>query len=77
MFGFGLPISTRDKSDKIGRALVIAYLILFLCFMVLPLFALMSKSMQNADGGFVGFANFITYLNEPTLFKSLKRLVQI
>lgn len=70
MSEFGSPVSTRDKSDKIGRVLVVAYLVLFLCFMVLPLFALMSKSMQNADGAFVGFANFIAYLNEPTLFKS-------
>ena len=38
--------------------------------MIFPLFALMSKSMQNADGAFVGLANFVAYLNEPTLFKS-------
>lgn len=60
----------RDKSDQIGRILVLAYLIIFLCFMVFPLFSLMSKSMQNADGVFVGFQNFVAYSKEPTLFKS-------
>ena len=60
----------RDKSDQIGRILVLAYLIIFLCFMVFPLFALMSKSMQNADGVYVGLQNFIAYSKEPTLFKS-------
>ncbi len=60
----------RDKSDQIGRILVLAYLLIFLCFMVFPLFALMSKSMQNADGVYVGLQNFIAYSKEPTLFKS-------
>ena len=59
-----------DKSDKIGRILVFIYLTMFFCFLVLPLFALMSKSMQNADGVFVGLENFALYLKEPTLFKS-------
>ena len=67
---YAMTRATRDKSDNVGRVLVVAYLILFLCFMIFPLFALMSKSMQNADGAFVGFANFVAYLNEPTLFKS-------
>ena len=70
MSEYAMTRSTRDKSDNVGRVLVVAYLILFLCFMIFPLFALMSKSMQNADGAFVGFANFVAYLNEPTLFKS-------
>ena len=70
MSDYAIPRSTRDKSDNVGRVLVVAYLILFLCFMIFPLFALMSKSMQNADGAFVGLSNFVAYLNEPTLFKS-------
>ena len=54
MSDYALTRSARDKSDNVGRILVVAYLILFLCFMIFPLFALMSKSMQNADGAFVG-----------------------
>ena len=70
MSDYAIPRSTRDKSDNVGRVLVVAYLVLFLCFMIFPLFALLSKSMQNADGAFVGLSNFVAYLNEPTLFKS-------
>ena len=70
MSNYAIPRSARDKSDNVGRVLVVAYLVLFLCFMIFPLFALMSKSMQNADGAFVGLSNFVAYLNEPTLFKS-------
>ena len=70
MSDYAIPRSARDKSDNVGRVLVVAYLVLFLCFMIFPLFALMSKSMQNADGAFVGLSNFVAYLNEPTLFKS-------
>ena len=37
----------------------------------LPLWALLSKSFQNADGGFVGLANYIRYFSTPTLFGSI------
>ncbi|MDA9989744.1 putative 2-aminoethylphosphonate ABC transporter permease subunit [Paracoccaceae bacterium] len=59
-----------DQSDKIGKVLVYIYLLLFFCFLILPLIALMSKSMQNSDGEFIGLANFAIYLKEPALFSS-------
>ena len=37
----------------------------------LPLWALLSKSFQNSDGGFVGLANYIRYFSTPTLFGSI------
>ena len=37
----------------------------------LPLWALLSKSFQNADGGFVGLANYVRYFSTPTLFQSI------
>ena len=49
MLGLKSKPLAADKSDKIGRVLVFIYLALFFCFLVLPLFALMSKSMQNAE----------------------------
>ena len=70
MFSLKPKSLAADKSDKIGRILVFVYLAMFFCFLVLPLFALMSKSMQNAEGVFVGLENFALYLKEPTLFKS-------
>ena len=70
MFNLKPKPLVADKSDKIGRILVFVYLAMFFCFLVLPLFALMSKSMQNAEGVFVGLENFALYLKDPTLFKS-------
>ena len=70
MFGFATNKIATDKSDKIGKILVYIYLLMFICFLILPLLALMSKSMQNADGNFIGLANFVTYLKEPALFSS-------
>ena len=70
MLGLKSKPLAADKSDKIGRVLVFIYLALFFCFLVLPLFALMSKSMQNAEGVFVGLENFKVYLKDPALFKS-------
>jgi len=51
---------------------LIALLALFLLVVIaLPLWALLSKSFQNADGAFVGLANFRTYFTTPTLLVSL------
>jgi iron(III) transport system permease protein len=38
---------------------------------VLPLFQLLSKSFNDAEGRFVGLANYITYFSTPALFNSL------
>ena len=51
--------------------MLISYIILFLLFLVLPLGALISKSLQNKDGEFIGLTNYNLYLQEPALFQSL------
>ena len=38
---------------------------------VLPLYAMLSKSFENADGTFVGLANYAAYFSNPTLFQSI------
>ena len=37
----------------------------------LPLWALLSKSFQNANGEFVGLANYVRYFSTPSLFNSI------
>ncbi|RVU32885.1 putative 2-aminoethylphosphonate ABC transporter permease subunit [Neptunomonas marina] len=39
--------------------------------MVLPLYAILSKSVQNKAGDFVGLENFIAYASSPSLFDSV------
>jgi len=61
----------KDSSDRVGLFMLISYIILFLLFLVLPLGSLISKSLQNKDGEFIGLANYNLYLQEPALFQSL------
>ena len=61
----------KDSSDRVGQFMLGSYIILFLLFLVLPLGALISKSLENKDGEFIGLANYSLYLQEPALFQSL------
>ena len=61
----------KDSSDRVGQFMLISYIILFLLFLVLPLGALISKSLENKEGEFIGLANYNLYLQEPALFQSL------
>ena len=61
----------KDSSDRVGQFMLVSYIILFLLFLVLPLGSLISKSLENKDGEFIGLANYSLYLQEPALFQSL------
>ena len=61
----------KDSSDRVGQFMLLSYIILFLLFLVLPLGSLISKSLQNKDGEFIGLTNYNLYLQEPALFQSL------
>ena len=60
-----------DTDDRIGLGMVIAYAALFLFFLVAPLSMMMSKSMQDHDGIFVGIENYQRYFSTPELFSSI------
>jgi iron(III) transport system permease protein len=53
---------------RLGVLLLIAWLVLTIA---LPLWALLSKSFQNADGQFIGLANYVRYFTTPALFGSI------
>ncbi|MFT7461252.1 MAG: iron(III) transport system permease protein [Planctomycetota bacterium] len=71
LFKFADIRRDRDSSDKIGRFMLVAYILLFLVFLVLPLASLLIKSLQDKQGAFVGLSNYALYLQEPALFQSL------
>ena len=60
----------KNLSDRVGLFMVVAYILIFLLFLILPLGALIIKSVQNSDGEFIGLQNFFLYLREPALFQS-------
>ena len=60
----------KNLSDRVGLFMVVAYILIFFLFLILPLGALIIKSVQNSDGEFIGLQNFFLYLREPALFQS-------
>jgi iron(III) transport system permease protein len=56
---------------QVAGALIAALCGLLVLIIALPLWSLLSKSVQDVDGNFVGLANFVTYATTPTLVASL------
>ena len=65
---FGAGISRDEWLMRIGIVLLVVWLLLVIAF---PLWALLSKSFQNANGQFVGIANYARYFSTPTLYGSI------
>lgn len=70
------PANVKMGSVHLSERHVAAALILALCaalvlIIALPLWALLSKSLEDVNGRFVGLANFVTYATTPTLISSL------
>ena len=60
-------LSRDQKIQRLIMAAVIAVLSLSILF---PLYAMLSKSMENKAGGFIGLDNFATFLTTPALYYS-------
>src|ERR1043166_2457023 len=61
-------ISRDEWLMRIGIVLLVCWLLLIIAF---PLWALLSKSFQNANGQFIGLANYARYFSTPTLYGSI------
>lgn len=71
-----VPANVKMGSVHLSERHVAAALVLALCavlvlIIALPLWALLSKSLEDVNGRFVGLANFVTYATTPTLISSL------
>lgn len=62
------PRLSRD--DWIMRAGMVVIALFLMVSVVFPLYTMMSKSMRNKDGAFVGLDNFAEYFSTPSLFLS-------
>ncbi|MDQ6679632.1 MAG: putative 2-aminoethylphosphonate ABC transporter permease subunit [Pseudomonadota bacterium] len=58
-------------TDRIAHAVLLVIMAVLLVFLALPLFTVLVKSLESADGAFVGLANFTGYLAAPALLQSL------
>ena len=57
--------------EHIATATLTAVALLLLAFLAAPLSTLLLQAVQDAQGGFVGLANFISYAQTPALLQSL------
>jgi iron(III) transport system permease protein len=66
------PLRQRAHwSDRIAHAALLLMVLALVVFLAAPLAAILMKSLQNADGAFVGLVNFTSYLTTPALLQSL------
>ncbi|OUR80163.1 phosphonate ABC transporter permease [Alphaproteobacteria bacterium 46_93_T64] len=63
------PKLSRD--DWVMRAFILVIGLWLVVTLVMPLYVMLSKSVQNKDGFFIGLSNYIEYFSTPALFYSI------
>ena len=58
-------------TERIAHVVLAGIALVLLCFLAMPLAAILVKSVQGKDGELVWFAHFIDYARTPSLFSSL------
>jgi len=67
-----VKISPPRLSERhVAGVLILALCAVLILIIALPLWALLSKSLEDPHGRFVGLANFVSYATTPTLLSSL------
>jgi len=69
------PKSSRD--DWIMRAFMAVIGVYLVVVLAMPLYAMLSKSLKDADGLFIGVANYIEYFSTPALVYSINNSLYI
>jgi iron(III) transport system permease protein len=59
------------RDDVIMRICLVGVVVFLVVCVLLPLYTMMSKSMENHAGEFVGLANYAQYFSTPALFYSI------
>lgn len=74
------PIRIKPKisrDDLVMRLSMVVIGLFLVVGVLLPLYAMMSKSMHDRDGTFVGFANFASYFSTPALSQSIGNSITV
>ncbi|NQV47790.1 MAG: putative 2-aminoethylphosphonate ABC transporter permease subunit [Rhodospirillaceae bacterium] len=61
-----------SQDDRIMRGFILMVGVWMTVTVLLPLYAMLSKSFENHDGVFTGIANYIEYFSTPALFYSIE-----
>ena len=67
------PQLGRDDLIQFGGIAVLAVFLVVL--MLLPLYAILSKSFQDRDGNVIWFVNYVEYFSTPTLVTSVQHTI--
>ncbi|CAN7502750.1 putative 2-aminoethylphosphonate ABC transporter permease subunit [Bosea sp. LjRoot237] len=67
----------RLSERHVAGVLILALCAILVLIIALPLWALLSKSLEDVEGRFVGLANFVSYATTPTLLSSLTNSVLV
>jgi iron(III) transport system permease protein len=65
------------RDDWIMRTCMVAIGGMLAVFIILPLYTMLSKSLENDANEFIGFANFAEYFSTPALFLSAANSMQV
>ena len=66
------PRQRLNPDEWLMRGLTVAVGAWLAVALLLPVYSLLSKSVQNADGAFVGLANYLEYFATPALASSIQ-----
>ena len=62
----------KKSRDDYLTILFISITALYMCVaLAFPMYAILSKGLQDKDGVFIGFQNYITYFESPALVYSI------
>ncbi|MEC8940450.1 MAG: putative 2-aminoethylphosphonate ABC transporter permease subunit, partial [SAR324 cluster bacterium] len=66
-----------SRDDYALRTGIVVVIILLAILVVLPLYSLLSKSLEDMDGNFVGLQNFHEYFQTPALLTSITNSLSV
>lgn len=66
-----------SRDDRIMRGFILLVGAWMVLTVLMPLYFMLSKSVENQEGAFVGLANYIEYFSTPALFYSIQNSLTI
>ncbi len=66
-----------SSEDWIMRAVLVGIALYLFVSILLPLYAILSKSFKDADGAFIGLSNYAKFFSTPALFWSIQNSLTV
>ncbi|MFT7291162.1 MAG: iron(III) transport system permease protein [Marinobacter psychrophilus] len=64
-----------STDDKVMRVILVVAASILLLTIAFPLYSMLAKSAENSQGEFIGFANFMAYFANPSLYQSIEQSI--